>query len=320
MDAPAAQPQTGPASGHRGGTRLRDEAPPRFMNVRQVADYLHLNEKKVYALVGEGNIPATKVTGKWMFPRDLIDRWLIESSYGGVLTDRLALAGSDDPLLYRAIMQLARDIRAQALVSYTPTGATLGLGLLARHRADMCAIHWGPARESQHRHAALLNQYPQHHDWVLVRVFHRQQGLMVRREHLAELPELLEAPLRWAMRQEGSGCHRFLQEALASRQVDLVTIQERATCTALSGRDAAAALAMGRADIAPGSQGMATEAGLAFVPVGWESFDLALYRGVYFRKLFQQLLEELRQPRCRALAEELGGYDFSELGRMVWAA
>ncbi|PVV27107.1 MAG: hypothetical protein B6D79_04100, partial [gamma proteobacterium symbiont of Ctena orbiculata] len=34
------------------------------MNVKQVAEYLHLNEKKIYALVNEERIPATKITGK----------------------------------------------------------------------------------------------------------------------------------------------------------------------------------------------------------------------------------------------------------------
>lgn len=37
---------------------------PRFLSVREVADYLHLNEKKVYSLAAEGKIPGTKVTGK----------------------------------------------------------------------------------------------------------------------------------------------------------------------------------------------------------------------------------------------------------------
>ncbi|MEZ5476415.1 MAG: helix-turn-helix domain-containing protein [Thiolinea sp.] len=40
-----------------------------YMSVKQVAGYLHLNEKKVYELVRDNQIPATKVTGKWLFPR-----------------------------------------------------------------------------------------------------------------------------------------------------------------------------------------------------------------------------------------------------------
>ncbi|MGL4887864.1 MAG: helix-turn-helix domain-containing protein, partial [Aeromonas veronii] len=49
------------------------------MNVKQVAEYLDLNEKKVYQLANEARIPATKATGKWLFPRSLLDRWLLGS-------------------------------------------------------------------------------------------------------------------------------------------------------------------------------------------------------------------------------------------------
>ena len=56
-----------------------------YMSVKQVASYLQLNEKKIYALVSEGLIPATKITGKWMFPRELVDRWMMDSSHGGLL-------------------------------------------------------------------------------------------------------------------------------------------------------------------------------------------------------------------------------------------
>jgi len=86
-----------------------------FMSVKQVAEYLNLNEKKVYTLVNEGRIPGTKVTGKWMFPRELIDRWMLESSHGGVLTDRLVIMGSDDPLLFRLVLRYSQEIRAHAL-------------------------------------------------------------------------------------------------------------------------------------------------------------------------------------------------------------
>ena len=72
--------------------------PPRFMTVKQAAAYLQVNEKKIYALVREGKIPATKLTGKWLFPRDLVDQWLLESSHGGLLTDRIVIAGSDGML------------------------------------------------------------------------------------------------------------------------------------------------------------------------------------------------------------------------------
>jgi excisionase family DNA binding protein len=52
------------------------------MSVREVARYLGINEKKVYFLAKANKIPSTRVTGKWTFPQQLIDRWIEESASG----------------------------------------------------------------------------------------------------------------------------------------------------------------------------------------------------------------------------------------------
>lgn len=293
---------------------------PRFMNVRQVAEYLHLNDKKVYALAAEGKIPATKVTGKWLFPRDLIDQWMLESSHGGALTDRLVLAGSDDPLVARALMHLANEIQGRALISHNCTGTQLGLTLLARRRADVCGMHWGLADESTTRHPALIRQFPQHHDWVIVRVFYREQGLILApgfRNASDPVEDLFRREVRWAMRQEGAGSQRFLKETLTRYNADPSAL--RVSTRTYSERDAASAVAMDLADAAPGARSAAAEFGLDFLSVGWEAFDFALYRGIYFRTLFQRFLEHLRGPECQRLAKLLGGYDFRDVGKLIWS-
>jgi excisionase family DNA binding protein len=292
---------------------------PRYLDVKQAAEYLNLNEKKVYALVSEGRIPGTKVTGKWMFPRELIDRWMLESSHGGLLTDRLVLAGSDDPLLHRVVVNLARDIGGQGLVSYTATGTRLGLDLLQSHRADACGLHWGPSNESHLRHPALLSQYGGHRRWVLIRAFKREQGLMVRPDLAGSetgVADLLHQPLRWAMRQEGAGATRFFLETLTRHQVRADSLDT--SVTALSEREAAVAISLGLADIAPGARAAAAENGLVFISTGWESFDLALERGIYFRKLFQDLIARLSTPETTRWAELLGGYELGGAGKLVW--
>ena len=292
---------------------------PRFLDVKEVSDYLNLNEKKVYTLVSEGRIPGTKVTGKWMFPRELIDRWMLESSHGGLLADRLLIAGSDDPLLYRVALNVARDTGARGLVSYTPTGTRLGLDLLQGHRVDACGLHWGPSNESHLRHPALLSQYSGHRRWVLIRAFRREQGLIVNPELVGpgtSAEGLLKGRLRWAIRQEGAGATRFFLETLAHHGVTAESLNR--TATALSERDAAACISLGLADIAPGARGAAAENGLAFVATGWESFDLALERGIYFRKLFQDLVARIKDAETAQLAQRLGGYDLSDSGALVW--
>ncbi len=291
---------------------------PRFLDVRQTADYLNLAEKKVYSLVAEGCIPGTKVTGKWMFPRELLDRWMLESSHGGLLTDRLVIAGSDDPLLYRVVLNLARDLGPRGLVSYTATGTRPGLDLLQGRRADASGLHWGPGEESHLRHPALLSQFSGYRRWVLVRAFRREQGLMIRRDLSDRLgiEELLHRPLRWAIRQEGAGANRFFLETLNRHGVETAALD--VTATALSERDAASRIALGQADIAPGARSAAAENGLGFVGTGWECFDFALERSIFFRKLLQDLIARLQDAETAELAAMLGGYDLSDAGKLVW--
>jgi len=290
-----------------------------FMSVKQVAEYLHLNEKKIYALVNEGRIPATKVTGKWMFPRELVDRWMLNSSHGGLLTDRLVISGSDDPLLYRLVLAFAQETGAHALISYSPTGTRLGLDLLQANRVDACGIHWGPDSESDTRHPALLRQYAQHRKWVLIRAFRREQGLMVHPRALRQAKEperLLERRFRWVLRQTGAGAQRFLMEVLSRFDSGCDRLNTQAT--AYSEREAAALIAMGQGDVAPGARAAAAEYGLEFIPFGWESFDLALPREIWFRRLFQDLLDRLASREAMMMAEQLTGYDLSATGRLVW--
>lgn len=223
-----------------------------FMSVKQVAEYLQLNEKKIYSLVHDGAIPATKVTGKWMFPRELVDRWMLDSAHGGLLSDRLVIAGSDDPLLYRLVLLFAQETGSRALISYTPTGTRLGLELLQSGRADLCGLHWGPDGESRTRHPALLQQYDGHRHWILIHAFRREQGILLRDGELAgkgELEALFEGRVRWALRQKGAGAQRYFLEILS--RLGLVTDSLERTATAYSERDAAAAVAMGQADAAP---------------------------------------------------------------------
>ncbi len=149
-----------------------------FMNVKQVSGYLHLNEKKIYDLVNKGHIPATRVTGKWMFPKELIDKWMLDSTHNGLLHDRLIIAGSDDPFLHRIINEFTESLGNKAIITYTPTATRTGLELLNANKVDACCIHWGPEDESATRHPSLIQQYSQNNNWVLIRAFKRPRQLL----------------------------------------------------------------------------------------------------------------------------------------------
>lgn len=46
------------------------------MTVREVADYLNVDEKTVYRLTKDGRLPGFKVAGAWRFKKEDIDEWI----------------------------------------------------------------------------------------------------------------------------------------------------------------------------------------------------------------------------------------------------
>lgn len=45
-----------------------------ILTIREVAEYLKINEKTAYRLAGEGKLPGFKVGGAWRFRKDEIDK------------------------------------------------------------------------------------------------------------------------------------------------------------------------------------------------------------------------------------------------------
>ena len=313
-------PEDVPDDAHPGAAAAGDARPAAdetYLSVRQAAHYLHLNEKKIYALIQEGKLPGTKVTGKWLFPKKLVDEWVFESTHGGALADRLIVTGSDDPLLAATATQLAAGLGDSALLAYAPVGTRQGLALLSRRMAHACAIHWGPAETAQRNHEKLVAGYRGADEWAIIRVARRAQGVMLRRglTGIANLGQLARPGLRWAMRQEGSGSHHFFLGQL--RQAGLSLISLEVVAEVQTERSAASAVARGVADCAPGCEAAAREFNLQFLPLGAEYLDLVVPRAVFFRHLFQQFLAALTDTSQHSPARDLAGYDLAQVGRVI---
>src|SRR5229473_6893831 len=54
----------------------------RLMTVRQLADYLNLNERTVLKLVSESELPGVKIGNQWRFRKTMLDAWLDDQMLG----------------------------------------------------------------------------------------------------------------------------------------------------------------------------------------------------------------------------------------------
>jgi putative molybdopterin biosynthesis protein len=157
------------------------------------------------------------------------------------------------------------------------------------------------------------------HDIAVVRLVHRDQGLMVAPGNplgLAGIEDLARPGLRYVNRQRGAGTRVLLDHELARRSIAPETIEgyPREEHTHLA---VAAAIAAGRADCGLGVLAAARAFGLGFVPVTREPYDLVVDAADLDGDVLAPLWELLGSATFRDQVEALGGYSAQEMGRRV---
>jgi len=112
---------------------------PDLLTTDEAATYLRLSQRKLYEFLAKGAAPCTKVTGRWLFPRAALDRWVMA---GLITTAALARAaapaivgGSHDLLLELALRESGCGLAS------LPEGSKPGLRRLTRGEVMIAAIH-----------------------------------------------------------------------------------------------------------------------------------------------------------------------------------
>jgi len=57
---------------------------PEILTVKQLADYLQMDEHTIYRLTKSGKIPGMKIGAEWRFKKNLIDKWIEEKSISNI--------------------------------------------------------------------------------------------------------------------------------------------------------------------------------------------------------------------------------------------
>jgi excisionase family DNA binding protein len=304
---------------------MNKEGTEELMQVRDVARYLGINEKKVYFLAKAGKIPCTRVTGKWTFPKHLIDRWIENSASGLVgqprnLEERtfVLAAGSDDPSL--GILQDLYAARTKPASFFMATvGSSGGLQAIDIGVADCALAHLlEPARRAGGKQGAVAAVSS---DTVVVELFHRHLGLIAPRgnpKKIRNIGNLGRPKLRFINRQPGSGTRIFLDQELARAGVVPKTILGYETQVATH-LEVGLRVLKGEADVGVATRTTAELLGLDFIPLIRERFDMLVPKERFFTKGVQTLLGVVGSRQYRERVGALGGYDVSESGRIVTA-
>src|ERR1700751_1980384 len=171
----------------------------------EAATYLRLSERKLYELVASSAVPCTKVTGKWLFPRAALDRWLAAGLVMPALAQGPAPAivgGGQGPLLDWALRESGSGLAT------LPEGSEAGLERLVRDEVAAAAIHLHRLDgddESANIDAGAAA--PGLHDAVLLAFVRREQGLLAAAGNplqLSDIASIAAKRARLALRPRGA--------------------------------------------------------------------------------------------------------------------
>ena len=297
-----------------------------FLSTKLVAELLDVNEKMIYTLVAEKGLPATKVTGKWLFPRHLVEQWLENQTinypepsgplppYHGLLI----IVGSNDILLDR-IISLFNRLHKDHVAVFGNVGSMGGLKALGSDLCHVASSHLLQEDEQEYNfdfaREELKGKSP-----VLVNFCRREQGLLAAKgnpKKISRVSDLGQPGIKIANRPEGTGTRLLLDReldkaGLKGSQIEGYQQEFR------SHLDVAMEVFSGRVDAALAIKPVANLLGLDFIPLRWERYDLLISKEHFFEQGVQLFLGLLHEPQFREMAEKLDGYDLSLCGKMVF--
>jgi excisionase family DNA binding protein len=296
-----------------------------ILSTKEVARLLNVNEKMVYTLIAEKGLPASKVTGKWLFPRHLVEQWVEAQTINYPDTRNLRplrqgiliLAGSNDPLLDRAI-SLFNNQSQTPLAVFGNLGSMGGLRALRQNLCHIASSHLLQEDEQEYNFEYAFQEL----DLIpaVVNFCRREQGILVAAgnpKKISGVPDLAAPGLRIVNRPLGTGTRLLLDREFKKAGIDGEKIDGYGD-EVHRHLDVGLEIVAGRADAGPGIGAVAGLLNIGFVPIRWERFDLMILKDRFFDEGIQQFLSLLHEAQFRHMAELLNGYDINMSGNMVF--
>ena len=296
-----------------------------LLTTKEIAQFLNINEKMVYSLVSEKGLPASKITGKWLFPKNLVEQWIETHTLNYPKTAEspsvsqavLIITGSNDLLLDKVISLYNTHFHGNIAV-FGNLGSMGGLQALRQNCCHIASCHL------LHEHGEEYNfefaDRELEHMPAIVNFCKREQGILVKKgnpKKIKTVSDLAQPSICIVNRPLGTGTRLLLDQELkkAAARGDKIDGYNNEVHRHL---DVGIEILAGRADAGLGIHAVAGLLDLDFVPLRWERYDLMIFKERFFDANVQNFLGLLHEEQFFKLAESLQGYDVHLSGRMLF--
>lgn len=299
-----------------------------MMNTKEVARYLGIHEKQVYALIKSKRIPSTRITGKWVFPKKLIDEWIelnAQKSLGQAreksrrVEGALLASGSNDPIM-DILHSHMRTLYPEFYIFTANTGSTDGLKALNMGYTDIAWSHLFDPKTGEYNIPFLATYLPNVKP-VVVNLFCRDIGFLAAPKNplaIQGFEDLCRKDVRFINRQKGAGTRVLLDYYLKKLRIPSSKIKgyEEEVYTHL---EVGISILSKEVDVGIATIAVSKFFGLSFIPITRESFDMILDQTTFFEKGVQTFMEVLNSGEFRKRVSKLGNYDFKNSGKIIYS-
>ena len=287
-----------------------------LLTTKELAEFLRLNEKKVYQLIRDGGIPHVRIAGKWLFPKGHVMRWIDER----VQREKdILMVGSDDILLARLLTFYSREQFPQSLTFYAPVGSLKGIQALARKKGQACCTHLLDV-ESGEYNLPFLSRSLGSQKYVVANLCYRNQGLIVKEGNplgIKGLGDVVKKGARFVNRNEGSGT-RVLLEYLLNEKGLAATEIVGFTDEVDTHVEVALKVLFGEADVGMGIEYVTHLLPLDFISLREERFDLVIPKELWHTQVIKDLLSYVDPVPIQKIADTLPGYNLKDTGKIIF--
>ena len=234
----------------------------------------------------------------------LYEHGLFQSRNGSLAEHTLVMA-SCDPAAAMLATELARKTPFRLLV--LPRSSSDALRMLGEKLVHVAGVHL--AKAGQKRGNASIVKERLGVGYSLMHVARWEEGVAVAPNlGIKTVTSALRKKLRWVGREPGSGARQCLDELFEDRAAPRLQARDH--------RGVAEAIRCGWADVGVCVRLVSEEAGLKFLSVRNETYDLCFPTDSEGDPRIKALLEIVRSESYRTLLSELPGYEVAQAGEL----
>ena len=304
------------------------------LSTQEVADLLKVSKSTIYDLIRRGEIQSYKVGRKVRFTEEDVKRYIENSRESQTTKNAPLVEGAQFSLLGNEKRQegfiiCGQDLILDVLSNYmrlhnVPAlrayiGSYDGLVSLYRNKVNVTASHmWDSDTDTYNVPYVrrLLPGVPA----VIIHLTCRMQGLYIAKGNPKDIcgwEDFKRDDIAMINREQGAGSRVLLDENLKLLGIFGSTIKgyHRETSSHLA---VASAISRGEADVAVGNEKIARQVdNMEFIPMKKERYDLVLKKEDLNTSEIQTMLRIIRSDAFRNEFGNIGGYDTTDMGKIV---